>query len=618
MSVVTRTNEISLFGTRYPLIGAVAPALASQFAPKMVTGDYTKDSEIIASSWVMSDQSGGIGIKDMVETTDSKRCWWSTCELGYKGHLLLPVLVTNAGNPTTTDAAVIVEYGNALYVAFGADVRRWVEGSASWSASLYTLPAAPTDALVHDGKLYFACGTDFVRFDGTAWVTGTVLAGAAQPSRYFIEWDSKLFDLDNTGQLDVSTNEGVTWVASALSNLPTGYFTSLFLYRDGAGDVVVFLGTKQGVYALDYTNSKWIETGIRIPYQETACAGAAWWRDDAVYISAGGAVHRYYVSEPIALVGPDRDSGLPGTYRGNIVKLLAGHNDLYALMDATSTLGQDLYPAGEYGDVQIYDNVGFSCLLKWNGTAWSMVYLSGSDATPLLAGAVCTADDEYRLWFGVDGKVFYLPLQVSIQNPIEITDFLFGAASEHISPWFDADQATMTKLGTKANGYYTGMSATEYIKLYYGLDYNDDTWTLLTNATFPDGKIDADGEAEFTFASEAGIAFKAIRFKEELVRGSDVALSPDRRWLRLSYIKLLDVKWGFTLKVDCSRNYRFKNARSLLSSLKTALETHTLGEFTFKNGNGSESHQVRIANMNGVEVGGKRSEGLYELQLLAP
>ena len=90
------------------------------------------------------------------------------------------------------------------------------------------------------------------------------------------------------------------------------------------------------------------------------------------------------------------------------------------------------------------------------------------------------------------------------------------------------------------------------------------------------------------------------------------------RWIRLSYIKLLTPRDGFTVKIDCSRNYRFQTARALLSALKTAQSTQTLGAFTFKNGNGGESHRGRIATLNGVEIGGKRSQGIYEATLVAP
>ena len=622
MATVFRKNEISLFDVYYPIIGVVQPQVASRFAPKQVIGDYTKDSELVSSSWIMSDQSEGIGIKNMEEVKDAKRCWWSTSEIGYRGHLLLPVLITATTNPTTADAAVIIEYGNEQYAAFGTAVHKWAEGSSSWGSSLYTLPSAPTDAFVHKGKLYFACATDFIRFDGTSWTTGTVLAGTAQPSRYFVEWDGKLFDLDNTGQLDYSTDEGVTWTTNAKSSLTTGYFNSLLLYRDVPGEVIIYMGTKQGLYALDYDNAKWYATelsGNAMPFHDYACKGALWWRD-ALYLSSGLAIYRYVASNPagVSLMGPDRDYGIPGDYRGNIVKLIGDNNAIYALLDATSADTQDLYPAGQYGDIQDYDAVGFSAVLRWDTKGWSVSYLSADESLALTTGVVSTADDIYRLWFAVDGSVSYMPLQQTIQNPLEISDFAFGASSEHISPWFDADNSVVDKLAVTVRGLYKSMTATEYIKLYYGLDYDDDTWTPLTNTTFADGQIDANGETEFTFASDAGLAFKAIRFKEELARGSSSNVSPDRNWIRLTYIKLLDVKWGFNVKVDCSRNYRFKTARSLVSSLKTALDTQTLGAFIFKDGNGSESHQVRIANLSGAEIGGKRSEGVFEIQLIAP
>ena len=616
---VFRTREISLFGTFYPIIGIIQPMLASQFAPKEVTGDWTKDSELIKSSYIIADQTGGIGIKDGIEGVDDRRSWWSTCELGYRGHIVLPSLVTDCGNPTTSDAAVIVEYNNELYVAFATSMRKWVEGTASWSANLVTLAGTPTDAVVYKNKLYLAMGTDFERFDGTTWTDGATLSSAAKPARYFIEWDGKLFALDNTGQLRYTTDEGVTWTNNALGTLPTGYYTSLFLYRNVSGDVIVYMGTKQGLYALDFSNAKWVETELALPFHDYAGQGATWWRD-AAYIPAGLSIYHYVTSNPavVALMGPDRDYGLPGNYRGNIIKLLRGHNEMIALLDATSTLDQDLYPAGLYGGIQIYDNVGFSAVLKWNAKAWSVVYVSGSTATPIKAGCIATADDIYRLWFGVDGKVFYTPLQVSIQNPIEVTDFAFASSGEHITSWFDANNAVIDKLAALITAYAKETSATEYIKIYYGLDYNDDTWTLLTNTAFPDGQIDADGEAEFTLASLAGVSFKAMRFKALLSRGTNTALSPDLRWLRLSYIKLLPVKWGFTVRIDCSRNYRFKTAKSLLTALKTALETETLGEFTFKDGNGTETHRVRIASMAGVEIGGKKNRGVYPVQLVAP
>tara|TARA_Y100000310_G_scaffold320373_1_gene376764 strand:- start:1367 stop:3238 length:1872 start_codon:yes stop_codon:yes gene_type:complete len=623
MATVFRPREVSLFDTFYPIVGPVQPLLASQWADKQVTGDYTKDSELTTSSYIVADQRGGIGIKDMVEADDATRCWWSTCEIGYKGHILLPTLVTDCGNDTDADPTIFVEYVNELYVAFGVSIRKWVDGTSAWGNSLVTLSEIPTDGKVHKSNLYYACGADFERYDGSTWTDGTTLSGSAQPAKFLVEWDGKLFKLDNDGQLAYSSNEGVSWTNSALSTLPTGYFTALFLYRDVSGDVIIYLGTKQGVYALDYTNAKWIETELTLPFHDYACQGATWWRD-ASYIPSGMAIYRYVTSNPatVSLMGLDQDYGMPASYTGSIRVLLPGHNALYALVDATSALTQELYPAsplaGNYGDVQIYDNEGHSAVMKWDSNGWGVVYLSEAAATPITSGVICTADDYYRLWFAMDGKVFYVPLQTTIQNPLEVTSFDFGASGVHITPWFDADNAVIDKLATRIIAYATDTSSTEHVTIYYGLDYDDDTWTLLTNTAFTNGQINSDGETGFALASGAGLNFKAIRFKAELARGSTTTASPDLRWLRLSYIKLLDVRWGFTVKLDCSHNYRFQTSQTLLTALKTALEAQTLGVFSFKDGNSTESHRVRITQINGVEVGGKKNKGQYEIMLVAP
>jgi hypothetical protein len=151
------------------------------------------------------------------------------------------------------------------------------------------------------------------------------------------------------------------------------------------------------------------------------------------------------------------------------------------------------------------------------------------------------------------------------------------------------------------------------------VDYDDDTWTLLTNSTFTDGQIDATGETEFTFASGDGLAFKSIRFKEEHTRGtSSTKVTPDRRWMRLSYRKLLSVRWGFTVRADLRRNYRFRTAKTMLNQLKTDMGTQTLGLFQYRDGNGSESYRVGIDNIRGAEVGGKKVRGLFDLSLVAP
>jgi len=624
MANVFRKHEISLFGNYYTIIGAVEQQNVGQLIERQIFGDVSKDSEKIASTWNTSDQRGGIGVKHMDEKEDTDRVWWSTCELGHKGHLLLSPLVTAVANPATStpDPVQMIEYNNAQYTAFGTGIYKFAETSTAFGSSLHTLQAAPTDVIVHKNKLYWACDTDFTRFDGSTWTNGNTLS-AVQPCRYFTEWDEKLFTLDNDGQLDYSVDEGVTWVTNAKSNLPSGSFTSLFTYRDTAGNMIIYMGTKVGLFALNFDNAQWLETELTMPFHDFACIGANKWFD-AAYIPNGGALIQYRTSNPAMAspIGPDLDDGLPGAYRGNIIKVIPGHNEFFILLDATSTETQTIFPAAYptvYGNVQIMDSTGFSAILKHDRRGWKPVHVSGSAAEPAKCAMIGSPDGKYRLWFGMDNKAHFMDLQHTVQNPSELSDYEYSLSGENQSPWFDADLATADKLAARVLYHATGLSSTEYIKLYYGTDYDDDTWTLLTNSTFSDGQIDTTGTAEFTFASSVGVTFKAIRFKEELYRSSsNTKVSPNRRWMRLSYRKILTPRWGFQISVDCRKNYRFRTARAMLTQLKTDQESKTLGLFQFKDGTDTENHYVTIDPMKSIEVGAGKSRGVVSLHLVAP
>jgi len=623
MANVFRTNEVSLFGNFYPTAGPVRSFQASGFAEKRVTGDTTKDDELLESSWIISDLTEGIGILDMNEKDDAKRYWWGDLDTDRKGHMTLSTLVTDAGNPTGVDCQDLREYGNEMYAVFGQSARKWVEATASWGSELASLTTFPTDSLVHKSKLYYACGTDFDRFDGTTWTTGTALSGAAVPARYFVEWDSKLMAIDNDGQLRYSVDEGVTWALNALSTLPSGYFTGLLLFVDDAGDPLVHLRTKEGFFALDFDNAEWVRTSLPGPYHDYAGMGACVWRESA-FVSAGLAVYRYggfSQSADDRLVGPDRDYGMPNEYTGSIIKLLPGINAIYAIIDATTAeYEEDLFTAGgAFGMAVLPEDIGSSTVLKWSGKGWRPIYIAGEDATAATAGVIATADDVYRLWCAMNNTVYLLPLQTTIQNPLETTDFPFQATADGlITGEFDADNSVIDKTATRFAVYVTDCTATEYFQFYYRKDYAT-AWTLLDNASLTDGKTTTDGEHEFTFASDAGLEFKVIQFKAVPARGSTSTLSPDCRWMRLKYLKRLDVRKGFYVPIDCTRNYRHKTARALEDALWTALEANTLGEFTFRNGNGTETHRVMlIPPFEGAEVGGKRREGVFKAILVAP
>src|SRR3990167_1269005 len=112
--------EISLNAVRYKITGPVRRTLASVYPEKQVIGDYTKDSHPSLSTLALSDHRGGIG-QDVYHGDGSdgpaNRSWYSTADTRYKGHLILPPLVTSTGGLPTGVAAFgsMAEFRNELY-----------------------------------------------------------------------------------------------------------------------------------------------------------------------------------------------------------------------------------------------------------------------------------------------------------------------------------------------------------------------------------------------------------------------------------------------------------------------------------------------------------------------
>jgi len=104
---VTTKNEISLNGVRYPIKGRVSQSLASVLPAKVTIGEYSLADEQIASTWVINDQRGGLGVEEMDESVHQDRFYWSTCDTRYKGHITLNPLVTQATDPTHTSPTVL-------------------------------------------------------------------------------------------------------------------------------------------------------------------------------------------------------------------------------------------------------------------------------------------------------------------------------------------------------------------------------------------------------------------------------------------------------------------------------------------------------------------------------
>ena len=76
--------------------------------------------------------------------------------------------------------------------------------------------------------------------------------------------------------------------------------------------------------------------------------------------------------------------------------------------------------------------------------------------------------------------------------------------------------------------------------------------------------------------------------------------------------------FGFSVTIDCIKNYRHTTGKSRRTAILAALETGTLGEAAWMDAGSTETHRVRVDQYKGTEAGGRKSHGLYDLVLIAP
>lgn len=91
---VIETGYVYLNSVKYPIDGFIFPQMQNRFPPKLITGDYAYNNEQFLSALIIKDHRGGILVEEIDERVHVDRSWWSTCLLGYDGHLTLPRLTT--------------------------------------------------------------------------------------------------------------------------------------------------------------------------------------------------------------------------------------------------------------------------------------------------------------------------------------------------------------------------------------------------------------------------------------------------------------------------------------------------------------------------------------------
>ena len=636
---VESPNEISLNGVYYPIARPVQSVLSSIYPAKVVIGDTTKDSQARTSVIAWSDWRGGIGVNRMETGGDVNRAWWSTCQLRYKNHLILPGLDNDAkANKTSTSLTdpsigAIGELASEIYVAWNgstsedAKIYKYNNASDVWGSALATPSDQVTDTvtwrtLAGETFLVFAhydsSGSGYTRFDGTTWTED------ATDSQYVAAWDDRLWGISYTGQLWYSIVAG-TEVNDAKLPLPAGSVTGLFVARDAGGEPILYASTKKGLFAHDSANSKFIQTELTIPNHPHAGKGTIRWRD-SIYMPAGLGVYKYINQAGgavLAVTGPDRDDGVPTNQRGTIKFMTGSHNELFAGLDASTApniTSGDSIPyqwQSHHGSMVIDDDTGYSTILGYDDMGWETKWTASSAGRSLQALTVSDAYDEYRMWWGFNGEIKFMKIPSDIINPSFVSDFEFAASGTHETPWFNAGQAEVDKLALKLRIEVQDASSTETVAVEYATDYAESYTSL--------GTITSDGITSYTFGSSAGTAFRAIKFKLSLARTTNTGtvnytkLTPDVVSTTLEWRKKLPSKWGHQVQIDINKEYKGKSPKDLRAALLEAIESTTLVEFTFRDDSGgTRNYHVDVASATGIEYTGTDERGISTINLVEP
>ena len=666
---VESPNEISLNGVYYPITRPVQSVLASLYPSKVVIGDTTKDSQVRTSIVAWSDWRGGIGIDRMESGGDINRAWWSTLQLRYKNHLVLGNLANQTdtighGLATAgagTGIATINEFDDKIYAVWngssGESPRLYVYNNTSdywWDgrnednyisqtgSDAFGVPDQVTDSLnftKHDGTNYLvlahydANGSGYSyatvpSFDGSSNATWT---NDAADTKYLAEWDNRLWGISHAGQLWYALAPGAE-VNDAVLPLPAGYCTGMFVARDAAGEPIIYVSTKKGLWAPDASNARFIKTEVEFPFHPHGGKGADRGRD-SIYFPSGLGLYRYVNgtnAAVLAVVGPDRDDGLPEDNRGTIMLAEGTHNELLVGVDAStapSITSSDTVPyqwQSFTGSEVIDVGTGYSSILGYNELGWEAKWVADTAGRRIdamhVSNAYSDVNENYRVWFGFNDYVYYMKLPVDIINPSRVTEFEYAASGTHETPWFNAGQSEVDKLALQLKVEVQDSSSSETVVVQYATNYVE-AYSGATGGTL--GTIETDGITTYTFGSSAGTDFRAIKFKLTLARATstdaDKKKTPDVVSLTLEWRKKLAAKWGHQVQVDINKEYKGKSPKDLRAALLSAIESTTLVEFTFRDDTGGDrNYYVDVASATGLEYSGYDERGISTISLGEP
>lgn len=617
-------NEVKIGDTYFPTVGPVRVTNISVTPNPVIFGETSQQGDTqVLSQLVQESVTGGSGIYKGNPRTDAERSWKSRAETRYRGFICLPPEAVDMGVPsaiTSEPLTLSIEFRNIQYFAFATKFYSWLNATAAWSALARTLGSNPTDAIVFRNALYIACGTSLEKWDGTTWSIQAV------PATYFTIWDTKLWRLAQSGLVWTIywSTDGAAWTAAG-EFLASEAPTQLLVYRDVVGSTVIYVMTETGPYIYDATNTRFLQSDLRIPKVEAGFrVQGQVFRDAKLYFTSGGlgivsaGAGNPFVASPVGL---DQDDGVPAEDAGNITAIAADFNWLLALIDSSESGEEDDEWTAMAGPFESWDwtlQSGPSTLRAWQG-GWHVLWESESSGAPGAVISVSSAYGSRRIYWAAAGSVYYMDVPTQVHNPRHnpTRNFARGPVS-HITPWWSYGVDHQNKIHGHFLMLVTNASATEKVTVYYASDLDDSQWVLLDEIT-------ADGQYEFAVGGPQGLPGRFFRFRIDLERGTDHLESPFVEYWSSEFMRLLPASYAYGVEIDLTKSYKGKKPAQLLALLKQYADpdvSPNFIQFSYQDEytNEPQTHYGRISRMSGQEYAGSnlRGESSYLISFIVP
>ena len=586
-------TKVVLNSKDYVVRGQVKRYMVQQLAPvQRASATVREGANIALSSVAWGILTGGLGIARIRKQADFERLATSQWETRWPGQVTPALLPTDTTDDLlTTAATVAVEFNGFLWVLTTAltggtvvQVYYFTGATGRWTANtirtLGTVQAQAVYDLWTDGQRLFAAFKDalttgtqvYTSTDGSSW-SGAVPTGittAYEDSALF--WKSGttlLLAVGDTSAKSIwvykSTNNfaNVTLAATIVSSSgPKGWAT----YQNKAGSVVPLLGTAEGVWEIDLTNSA-ASLMIGMAAHANNCKRMCVW-EDALYVpvgGVGGGMYRWQWDGSRMVfvnVGMNRDDGVAAA--GDFVSLWPAEGGWLFGMDSA------------------YNVWALDRDFRWH----SMV--AGANSAYFVAVSSLT-DATVRLHYNHGVNLQYLTKPLS--NPGSTSGLVYNTSVAIEMPELDVFMPANDKcfLCLAWDGV---IDATSQVAVVYDVAGASPATSLGTFTSTV---------KTLTFGSGAGVSGKTLRLKLTHTN-STTTHKATLNTLILEYQVVLPDLEGYVFAVDLweSATLRQGGAEEVIADLTTVLPGAMVTLAPFQYGKMAET-KVRVRALEGLE-----------------